>query len=152
MTEDRSRPDASSTSRRKPSARSRRPDEVSSGSASPGDAPTLTSASPAEPPSDALGAGAIRELARRHGIRPTKAFGQNFLIDPSLAGAIVADAGVGEGDRVVEVGAGFGSLTVALAATGAEVLAVEFDRGLVAALGEVVAPLERVTVIDADVM
>jgi 16S rRNA (adenine1518-N6/adenine1519-N6)-dimethyltransferase len=136
---------------------------VSSGSASLGDAPTLTPAppggaatltpaSPASPPSDGLGAGTIRELARRHGIRPTKALGQNFLIDPNLARAIVADAGVGAGDRVVEVGAGFGSLTVALAATGAEVLAVEFDRGLVVALREIVAPLERVTVVDADVM
>jgi 16S rRNA (adenine1518-N6/adenine1519-N6)-dimethyltransferase len=99
-----------------------------------------------------LGAGAIRELARRHGIRPTKALGQNFLIDPNLARAIASDAGVGGGDHVVEVGAGFGSLTLALAATGAEVLAVEFDRGLVAALREVVAPLDRVLVIDADVM
>jgi 16S rRNA (adenine1518-N6/adenine1519-N6)-dimethyltransferase len=125
---------------------------VSSGSASPGDAPTLTSASPAQPPGDALGAGTIRELARRHGVRPTKALGQNFLIDPNLARALVADAGVREGDRVIEVGAGFGSLTIALAATGAEVLAVEFDRRLVTALTEVVAPLERVSVIDADVM
>lgn len=52
----------------------------------------------------------------------------------------------------MEVGAGLGSLTVALAATGAEVLAVEFDRPVVAALREVVRPLERVRVLEADVM
>ena len=56
----------------------------------------------------------------------------------------MADAGIGEGDRVLEVGPGLGSLTVALAATGAEVLAVELDRALVPALQEVLAPFPRV--------
>jgi 16S rRNA (adenine1518-N6/adenine1519-N6)-dimethyltransferase len=97
-----------------------------------------------------LGAGAIRDLARRHGVRPTKSLGQNFLIDPNLARAIAADAGVGLGDRVVEVGAGFGSLTVALASTGADVLAIEFDRALIPALEEVTSGLERVRVLHAD--
>jgi len=81
----------------------------------------------------------LRELAARHGIRPTKALGQNFLIDPNLARAIAADADVGSGSRVVEIGAGLGSLTLALAATGARVLAVEFDRALIPALEEVTA-------------
>lgn len=85
-------------------------------------------------------------------MRPTKALGQHFLIDPNLARAIVADAGIGPDDRVVEVGAGFGSLTVALAATGADVLAVEFDRGLVAALGEVVGDRPGVRILHADAM
>jgi 16S rRNA (adenine1518-N6/adenine1519-N6)-dimethyltransferase len=58
----------------------------------------------------------------------------------------VADAGIGERDHVLEVGPGLGSLTVALAATGADVLAVELDRGLVPALREVLAPFGRVRV------
>jgi 16S rRNA (adenine1518-N6/adenine1519-N6)-dimethyltransferase len=99
-----------------------------------------------------LGARAIRYLARRHGIRPTKSLGQHFLIDPNLASAIAAEAGVGEQDHVVEIGAGFGSLTVALAATGADVLAVEFDRRLVPALEEVVTGLRQVRVLHADAM
>jgi 16S rRNA (adenine1518-N6/adenine1519-N6)-dimethyltransferase len=86
-----------------------------------------------------LGAGAVRELAARHGIRPSKALGQHFLIDPNLAAAIAAEADVGPGDRVVEVGAGLGSLTLALAATGAKVRAIEFDRALLPALREVTA-------------
>ena len=57
----------------------------------------------------------IRELVERFGIRPSKTLGQNFLLDPNLAAAIARDAGVGPGARVVEVGAGLGSLTVALA-------------------------------------
>jgi 16S rRNA (adenine1518-N6/adenine1519-N6)-dimethyltransferase len=91
---------------------------------------------------------ASRALARRHGIRPSKALGQHFLIDPNLARAIVADAGVRPGDRVVEVGAGLGSLTVALADADAEVLAIELDRALLPALGEVVG--ERVRLLRAD--
>jgi 16S rRNA (adenine1518-N6/adenine1519-N6)-dimethyltransferase len=102
--------------------------------------------------SGGLGAGAIRDLAARHGIRPTKSLGQNFLIDPNLARAIVADAGVAPGDQVVEIGAGLGSLTVALAAAGARVLAIEFDRMLIPALEEATAGLEGVEIVHADAM
>ncbi|HVH53516.1 MAG TPA: 16S rRNA (adenine(1518)-N(6)/adenine(1519)-N(6))-dimethyltransferase RsmA [Actinomycetota bacterium] len=107
-----------------------------------------TSASPGSP---GLGRAALKDLAARHGIHPSKALGQSFLADPNLARAIVADAGIGEGDRALEVGPGLGSLTVALAATGAHVLAVELDRTLVPALREVLAPhrLVRLEVGDA---
>jgi 16S rRNA (adenine1518-N6/adenine1519-N6)-dimethyltransferase len=67
-----------------------------------------------------------------------------------LARAIAREAGAGPGERFLEVGAGLGSLTVALAAAGAEVLAVETDRRLAEALEEVVAGLPvRVVVADA---
>ena len=63
----------------------------------------------------------------------------------------MADAGIQDGDRVVEVGAGLGSLTIPLAETGAEVLAIEVDRGLSRALAEVVGsyPNVRIDVSDA---
>jgi 16S rRNA (adenine1518-N6/adenine1519-N6)-dimethyltransferase len=64
----------------------------------------------------------------------------------------VADAGVREGDRVVEVGAGLGSLTVALADAGARVLAIEVDRGLSEALREVVGSYPNVRIDVADAM
>jgi 16S rRNA (adenine1518-N6/adenine1519-N6)-dimethyltransferase len=51
---------------------------------------------------------------------------------------------------VVEVGAGLGSLTLALAATGARVRAIEFDRALLPALHEVTAGVENVDVVAAD--
>ena len=57
-----------------------------------------------------------------------------------------------EGDRVLEVGAGLGSLTVALAASGAKVLAVEIDRALVPALEEVLVPFPNVRLEIGDAM
>lgn len=54
------------------------------------------------------------------------------------------------GDRVVEVGAGLGSLTLALAATGAHVRAIEFDRAVLPALREVTADVQGVEVMAAD--
>lgn len=82
----------------------------------------------------------LRRLMDDHGLRPSRALGQNFLADPNTARRIARLAGVGPGDRVVEIGAGLGSLTLALAATGASVLAVEIDRYLVPVLCEVVSP------------
>ncbi len=64
----------------------------------------------------------------------------------------MADAGVGAGDPVLEVGAGFGSITVALADAGCEVLAVEFDRQVAPALREVVAGRPGVRVEEVDAM
>ena len=65
----------------------------------------------------------------------------------------IADlARVGPGDRVVEIGAGLGSLTLALADTGADITAVEVDRGIVPLLRDVVADRANVTVVEADAM
>jgi 16S rRNA (adenine1518-N6/adenine1519-N6)-dimethyltransferase len=96
---------------------------------------------------------AIRRLAARHGIRPRKSLGQHFLIEPSLARRIVELAGVRPGSRVLEVGAGLGSLTISLAEAGADVVALEVDPKLVPALSEAVAPFgNQVRVVMADAM
>jgi 16S rRNA (adenine1518-N6/adenine1519-N6)-dimethyltransferase len=83
----------------------------------------------------------LRELTARHGIRPDRSLGQHFLADPNLARALAREAGAAPHVRILEVGAGLGSLTVALAEAGAEVLAVELDRGLLPVLEEVVRGL-----------
>ena len=69
-----------------------------------------------------------------------------------MARRIAAHAEIGPGDRVVEIGAGLGSLTVPLAEAGADVLAIEFDRALLPALHEVVDELAGVRVMAADAM
>jgi 16S rRNA (adenine1518-N6/adenine1519-N6)-dimethyltransferase len=81
----------------------------------------------------------IGELVERHGVRRSKALGQHFLADPNTAARIVRLAGVEAGDAVLEIGPGVGSLTVALAATGASVTALELDRYLLPVLDEVLA-------------
>ena len=88
------------------------------------------------------------DLLAAHGLRPRKALGQHFVVDPNTVRRIARLAGVGRGDRVVEIGAGLGSLTLALLETGAEVTAVEVDPGLAEVLREV-APGARVVEADA---
>ncbi len=95
--------------------------------------------------------GQVRDLLARRGAQPSRARGQNFVVDPNTVRRVARLAGVGPGDRVVEVGAGVGSLTLALAETGAEVLAVEVDHLLVPALREVVEPV-GVQVVEADAL
>ncbi|MEX1025515.1 MAG: 16S rRNA (adenine(1518)-N(6)/adenine(1519)-N(6))-dimethyltransferase RsmA [Planctomycetota bacterium] len=72
------------------------------------------------------------EALRAAGFRPTKTRGQNFLVDSNVLAAIVRDAGVQPGDRVIEVGVGLGFLTGALLAAGATVTGLEIDPELAA--------------------
>ena len=84
-------------------------------------------------------------------LSPKKRFGQHFLRDPAVLRAIVALGEISPGERVLEVGAGDATLTRALLAAGARVTAVELDRGLLPALGELASrePLLRVLPGDA---
>lgn len=72
----------------------------------------------------------IRDLADAAGIRPSKQRGQNFVMDPNTVRTIVGRAHVGPGQAVLEVGPGLGSLTLGLLEAGADVVAIELDRGL----------------------
>ncbi len=89
-----------------------------------------------------LGPTQIRALAERLEVRPTKQWGQNFVVDPNTVRKIVRLAGVGASDRVVEVGPGLGSLTLALLPVVAHVTAVEVDPRLAGALEETVRALQ----------
>ena len=93
----------------------------------------------------------VRELLARNGLAPDRALGQHFVVDPNTVRRIARLAEVGAGDRVVEVGAGLGSLTLALLETGAEVTALEIDRGVVPVLRTVVEPAGA-TVVEADAL
>jgi 16S rRNA (adenine1518-N6/adenine1519-N6)-dimethyltransferase len=94
----------------------------------------------------------VSRLLADHGLAPRRDLGQNFVGDPNTVRRIARLAAVGPGDRVVEIGAGLGSLTLALAETGADVTAVEVDRGIVPVLGSVVAHLPNVRVVEGDAM
>ncbi len=83
----------------------------------------------ARPRLDAL---AVRRLLRDEGLRARHSLSQNFLADPDVLEGILAEAGAGPGDRVLEIGPGLGILTEALVAGGAAVTAVELDWRLAA--------------------
>ncbi|WP_296136670.1 16S rRNA (adenine(1518)-N(6)/adenine(1519)-N(6))-dimethyltransferase RsmA [uncultured Tessaracoccus sp.] len=86
------------------------------------------------PDAGLLGPAEVRALADELGLRPTKQRGQNFVHDPNTVRRIVALSGAGEGDRVVEIGPGLGSLTLGLLEAGAGVTAVEIEDALAARL------------------
>jgi len=93
-----------------------------------------------------------RDLIGRHGVRPTKSLGQNFLVDENVLAKIAATGGIGRGDLVIEVGPGLGALTRHLAVQAGRVVAVEIDRHLLQALGEALTGLENVEIVHADIL
>ncbi|WP_249521339.1 16S rRNA (adenine(1518)-N(6)/adenine(1519)-N(6))-dimethyltransferase RsmA [Microbacterium sp. ER1] len=103
-----------------------------------------------------LGATEIRRLAAELDVTPTKKLGQNFVVDANTVRKIVQAARVQPGERVVEVGPGLGSLTLAILEAGAAVTAVEIDHRLAARLPQTAAehgvPEGMLTVVDADAL
>lgn len=92
----------------------------------------------------------IVELLETHGLSPRRAFGQNFVADPNTVRRIARLSDVGPGDHVVEIGAGLGSLTLALAETGADVTAIEVDHGIAPVLRDVLRDRPEIDVIVND--
>jgi 16S rRNA (adenine1518-N6/adenine1519-N6)-dimethyltransferase len=99
-----------------------------------------------------LGAAALQRALRRQGVRPRRALGQNFVIDPNTIRRILAVADLAPSARVLEIGAGAGSLTLALARVAERVTAVELDRALLPVLEEILAGVANVTIVHADAM
>ncbi|HEY6478457.1 MAG TPA: 16S rRNA (adenine(1518)-N(6)/adenine(1519)-N(6))-dimethyltransferase RsmA [Streptosporangiaceae bacterium] len=102
-----------------------------------------------------LGPGDIRALAARLGIVPSKRLGQNFVVDGGTVAKIAAAARLTPADVVLEVGPGFGSLTLPLLGAAGQVVAVEIDAALAAELPATVAArvpelAGRLTVVTAD--
>ena len=93
----------------------------------------------------------IHELLVANDLRPSRALGQNFVADGNTVRRIVRLAGIAPGQRVVEIGAGLGSLTLALAEAGASVTAVEVDRYVLPVLRQQVEPL-GVRVVEGDAL
>ncbi|PWJ26335.1 dimethyladenosine transferase [Branchiibius hedensis] len=102
-----------------------------------------------------LSAADVRALAAQLDVRPTKQWGQNFVIDPNTVRKIVRLAAVGPDDVVLEIGPGLGSLTLALLEQVRHVTAVEIDPRLAAQLPHTVAEHDdasRLTVVPGDAL
>lgn len=93
-----------------------------------------------------------RYILQRFGIHMSKRLGQNFLIDANIVQGIVDAANVQENDRVLEIGPGIGTLTQALAETGAEVTCVELDKRLPEVLAHTLEAYYNVRVIQGDIL
>lgn len=94
----------------------------------------------------------LRGLCQQYGITPSKGFGQNFIVNPSLCPRICDTAGIDENSLVLEIGPGVGVLTRELAARAKKVVALELDKRLVPLLGETLAGCGNVALRQGDAL
>jgi 16S rRNA (adenine1518-N6/adenine1519-N6)-dimethyltransferase len=102
-----------------------------------------------------LGGAEIRALADALGVVPTKKLGQNFVTDPNTIRKIVAQAKLTGHETVVEIGPGLGSLTLGLLEVAKNVIAVEIDHKMAAAIQDTVskrAPGKNFYLVSADAL
>ena len=91
-------------------------------------------------------------ILKTFNLRADKRLGQNFLVDEQIVNQIIAAAELVAEDTVLEVGPGIGTLTQALAETGAHVVAVELDRRLLPVLGKTLAGYDNIDIINEDIL
>jgi len=94
----------------------------------------------------------IKEILERHNFRFSKSLGQNFLIDRNIVEKIMEGAQVGEGDRILEIGPGIGTLTQELVSRGAKVVAVEIDKNLLPILEETLGTPSNLSIVHGDIL
>lgn len=94
----------------------------------------------------------LKAMLARRDIRPSRALGQNFLVDENLLRLLIDASGAGAGDRVLEIGPGPGALTAGLLERGCHVIAVEKDHRLADWLREHFAAEPRLQLIEADAL
>ena len=94
----------------------------------------------------------VKSILSKHGFYFTKSLGQNFLIDDNILKKIVRAAGIGEQDRVLEIGPGIGTLTRELGALAEKVVTVEIDQRLLPILQETLADFDNISVIHGDIL
>ncbi len=93
-----------------------------------------------------------RAVLRRFGIRPSKRWGQHFLVSQRALEQILGAAQLSPADSVLEIGAGIGTLTAALAARAGRVAAIEVDSRLLPALAAAVDAYPHVRIVPADAL
>jgi len=92
----------------------------------------------------------VKDILARHGLRPKKRLGQNFLIDRNVLGKILDTAELDKSSLALEVGPGLGTLTRGAALIAERVVAVEADRQLIPVLQETVGDLANVEIVTGD--
>lgn len=95
---------------------------------------------------------ATKDIVDKHGFKFSKSLGQNFLIDDNVIDKIIDGARVKEGDKVIEVGPGIGTLTREMAKRAEKVVAVEIDKNLIPILKETLANFDNTEVVNEDIL
>lgn len=93
----------------------------------------------------------IFELVNQLGIKPSKDYGQNFLIEPNLSAKIVEALGVKDDDKVIEIGPGLGALTHFLCDTKADITAVDIDYQMTSFLKSVYKDIPNLNIVENDI-
>jgi 16S rRNA (adenine1518-N6/adenine1519-N6)-dimethyltransferase len=94
----------------------------------------------------------LRSDLKEYGLVPRKRLGQHFLVDRNILNKIIQKAGVEEGDIILEVGPGLGTMTAALARQAKKVIAVEVDTALAAVLKEKLGSFPNVEIVHQDIL
>ena len=95
---------------------------------------------------------ATKEVVQKHNFKFSKSLGQNFLIDTNVIDRILEGAGVKEGDYVIEVGPGIGTLTKEMGRTAEKVIAIEIDKTLIPILEDTLSDFSNIEVINQDIL
>lgn len=95
---------------------------------------------------------ATKEVVQKHNFKFSKSLGQNFLIDTNVIDKILEGARVKEGDYVIEVGPGIGTLTKEMGRKAEKVVAIEIDKTLIPILEETLSDFPNIEVINQDIL
>lgn len=95
---------------------------------------------------------ATKEVVQKHNFKFSKSLGQNFLIDTNVIDRIIEGARVKEGDYIIEVGPGIGTLTKEMGRTAEKVVAIEIDKTLIPILEETLSEFPNIEVINQDIL
>ena len=95
---------------------------------------------------------ATKEVVQKHNFKFSKSLGQNFLIDTNVIDRILEGARVKEGDYVIEVGPGIGTLTKEMGRSAEKVVAIEIDKTLIPILEETLEDFPNIEAINQDIL
>ena len=95
---------------------------------------------------------ATKDVVEKHGFKFSKSLGQNFLIDDNVIDRILAGARLSEGDKIIEVGPGIGTLTREMGKVADKVVAIEIDKTLIPILRETLGEFDNIEVVNQDIL
>lgn len=94
----------------------------------------------------------VKRILEKNGFRFSKSLGQNFIVNPTVCPRMAEESGIDENSGVIEVGPGFGVLTMELAKVAKKVVSVELDTRLLPILADTLSDFDNVKIINDDIL